>query len=97
MFGVVMLAAMVAFALAISVPCGLIVRKAGYSPTVSVLASLLALLANLAPLIIVGLLPSTMLRSIGGFVGLIPTVIIVGGLWWFALVKWPALRVIAKS
>lgn len=88
-FAILILAAMVGLGLAISVPCGLILRKAGYGKTLSVIAVVLALLANLGPIVIAGLLPRSVMHAYMSLFGYVSTAIILGGLWWFALAQWP--------
>jgi hypothetical protein len=91
-FAVLVFAAMVGVALAVAVPCGLIVRRAGYSLKAAVSVGALALLVNLWPAVLVVLISGSTLRAYAGLLALIPTVFTVIGLWWFALGRWPAER-----
>lgn len=95
MFGVVLLAATMFYALVLAVPAALIVRKAGFGKVVTCCAFLVVLLTLLSPVIAGALVTYVYKRPPGSelaIVGYAGPVACVMGLWLFALCKWPALK-----
>lgn len=62
----------------------------GFSLKAGVLVRTLPLLVNLWPAVLVVLISGSTLRAYAGLLALIPTIVTVIGLWWFAPGSWPA-------